>query len=273
MTAPRRYGLVLTLMVTALVITSAGATLAQDPDALESAGDAFIDGDLKQARSIYLRELGELHQLDAPTSATVLYNLGRVDQGLGANAQAVLWYRRALAAAPDDPWAQRNLEQLREQLGLPGPDPWQPMAVFDNLAARAAVIATVLLWGLLSLRWIAGRPRGWHLAIWVGVLAIGAIALLGGHYLAPQPAVLMSECSGPAGTLPAGSEVWLSQLNPARIWSSAGRFTCALDAPLLVASEALPPSLETAAPESDEAPKDEAASEVETAAEDSPPFV
>ncbi len=208
-----------------------------DLDALAAAGALFETGDAVGARSEYLR------QVEASPSATLYYNLGRVEQELGQYPQAVLWYRRALDLASEDPWAMENLVRLRTDLGVAPPDPWQPMAVLSQVAKHSGWVAGGFLSLLLLLRWIGGRPRGWALVATGVLLAAGHLGLqAAAGTIAPVTGVLMADCQADALNLPGGSEVWVSQTNPAKVWSSAGTFRCQPENVVRVRSSMLPPT-------------------------------
>lgn len=216
-----------------LGVASVGAE--QPPTDLAAAGERFLAGDLRGARAAYLGLLA-----DRP-GAAIYYNLGRLDQELGAAPQAVLWYRRALLEAPQDPWARENLERLRADLGVPDPDSWQPVAVLRRLAPYSAWVAALGVWVAVGLRWLAGRPRGWVMAASVAVLVSGHFGIQGLERIAPVDAVLMADCNAGGRLLPAGSEVGLSRRDPQRVWTAGGSFVCEQDSAIPVRSEELPP--------------------------------
>ena len=205
-------------------------------DALGDAAELFQAGDLAGARAKWIESLA------SRPSAAAYYNLGRVDQELAAGPQAVLWYRRALARAPEDPWAIENLERLRKDLGLPQPNHRGLWSLLHATLSRSTWVVAAVLWLTLAARWRTGRPRGWVLAATAGVLVAGYLGLQVGVRLAPREAVLMSECLADEGSLPAGSEVRAALDSPGLVWAASRRFDCPPDSVIHIDSNQLPPS-------------------------------
>lgn len=231
MTARHRTMLALILAVASATpwLTTAGT------DGLAAIGQRFEAGEVMTARNLYLEWL-----LDSP-SAAVHYNLGRVDQTLGARPQAVLWYRRALDLAPEDPWARENLSVLRDELGLPPPDAGLSLTTLMTARAWSGRIAALALGLTLAFRLTAGRPRGWALVSLAAVLVSGHAAIRLAARSAPVDAVLMAPCGGAESNLPAGSEVWVSRRDSTRVWSAGAWFACDPEIVLRVRSDELPP--------------------------------
>lgn len=236
----------------AIIVALAGlAALPGADNELTAIGKRFEAGQLPAAREDYLELLAE------EPNAALHYNLGRTDQALGARPQAVLWYRRALALAPEDPWALDNLESLRSDLGVPAPDAGRPLAALLAADAWSGWVAGLGLCVVLASRWLGGRPRRWALIFTAASLLGGHLAIQGAAAVAPVEAVLMTACEGADGNLPAGSEVWRSRSARSRVWSAGSRFDCDPESIIAVGSDRLPP-----APASQEQPRsaaDEAA--------------
>ena len=203
-------------------------------DWLAAAGEMFASGDPVAARTEYLR------QVEQNPSSTVFYNLGRVEHALGQSPQAVLWYRRALRLAPNDPWAQENITRLRADLGVASPDPWQPLAVLARTAKYSGWLTGTLVWLCVMLRWLAGRPNGWALATAATLLLASHLGLQLAETVAPVDGVLMTDCQAGSQSLPAGSEVWISRTNPSKVWATSGSFSCAPESIIRVDSQTLP---------------------------------
>ncbi|HKV07143.1 MAG TPA: tetratricopeptide repeat protein [Thermoanaerobaculia bacterium] len=173
-----------------------------DPDvALREGNRLFEEGELEEAMTAYAAGYGR----GAPGVDPLLaYNLGTTAHHLGRLPEALLWYRRAEAAAHDDPWLAENLETLQRSLGAPdGPS---PLWAFGARAGRWLSVAGVALaWAALAF-FALGRRSG----------ALGAVALLacaafaGGFLLdrkGPRPGVLLESCPAGKEGLPAGTEV------------------------------------------------------------------
>ncbi len=143
----------------------------------------------------------------AAREPVLAYNLGAAAQQLGRQPEAVLWYRRAQAALPADPWVRDNLALARRSLGpAPAPAPG-PLAL---LAARRDLLrwcGVGLAWAALPLALLRGRAGRWGLG---AAACLAALAFGTGTYLdfaGPHAAVLLADCGE---ELPAGAEVWVS---------------------------------------------------------------
>lgn len=208
------------LLVPALLALAAGpvsAASAPEPALLEG-NRLFRRGELQAAVDVYLRGTGA--QVEAtgvspaaePVDPILAYNLGTALHRLGRLPEAVLWYRRAQAGAPHDPWIRSNLQRARHEMGAPRPPapgpvvalasrPWM-LQTAGALAAWIALGAALGPGGARRGRWVAGLLLGAALALWS---AGPALRLLG-----PRPAVLLEAC----GELPAGTEVWVRTGGP-----------------------------------------------------------
>ncbi len=238
-TSPRRLGLRpgflpgLLAVTVALAMTVLAATAADSPEAsrsaLEEGNRLFHEGRFEEAVAAYL----EGNSTGTP-HPTLLYNLGTALHHAGRLPEAILWYRRAVAAgraprfdfagdgsrsgsageAPrlwhsDDPWLEENLWLARRSLGsrvLP------PAGLAGWLAERTGGVRSVAIaiaW--LTLAWAVVRPR--TPVSRIVAAAIAAVAIYGGaaaiERWGPRPAVLLEDCLTDAGELPAGTEAWV----------------------------------------------------------------
>jgi tetratricopeptide (TPR) repeat protein len=197
--------------VAVLFLTSVLAGLA-DPAAATlsegalSEGNRLFEGDeIEAALEAYARGW----QGDgSPTDGVLAYNAGTSALRLGRLPEALLWFRRAEAVSPGDPWLRDNLALTRDALGEP------PVAVpawGKWLASRLsfAVLGVALSWaGFLLILLVRHPPRGL-----LGLLALLACAAflagIAGVRLPGQDGVLLTAC----GRLPAGSEVWVRPID------------------------------------------------------------
>lgn len=198
----------------ALLLATAPLEAALDPQAALAKGNQLsAAGDLEGAVAAYLE--GCTVQRPHPTLA---YNLATTLHQLERLPEAVLWYRRA--AQVEDPWLEENLWLARRSLGS------QQLNVVDfwsQLNARAElllVLALALSW-LAAGAWLGRRKLTRGPALFTLAAALVVLILL---WLAPslaaRPAVLLSPCSGPAGDLPAGTEVMVK--NEGASWRILG---------------------------------------------------
>lgn len=191
------------------------APAAGAAEALARGERLAAEGNLEAALAAYATAYA-----DPGHEAAAAYNAGTLALQLGRLPEAVLWLRRAQAAASEpDPWTADNLAAARRLLGTPdgpaaAPGPW-------SLALRAGrwLIwgAVVLAWGALGLVLATGRSRSAR-----GALAVlGTAALLFGagaalSHWGPREAVLLEAC--PDLAFPLGSEVWALPLgDPVRV--------------------------------------------------------
>ncbi len=176
-----------------------------DPGAALGDGNRlFRDGHLEAAVAAYL----EGATPDDP-HPTLFYNLGTALHHTGRLPEAILWYRRAAAAGAGDPWLQDNLWLARRGLGsqgLPAGGTWGWLGARAGglrLAAVAAAWVTLLL--VVADRRIPVQAVA-AAALAAGSLYLGAAAV---ERWGPQPAVVLEDCLGAGGALPAGTEVWV----------------------------------------------------------------
>lgn len=211
-------GTVLGPWVLGLLALLAPAAIAQPPtdaaSALREGNRLFRDGRIAEAIDAYTTGYAP-----AMSNPTLCYNLGTALHHTGRLPEAILWYRRAAEA--QDPWLTENLLLARRSLGsriLPatGPSAW-----LGRHGPNLQIAATVLAWAALFA--VAAIPR---CPIWafVGVAGL-ALALFGitaaGERWGPRPAVMLEDCSTPAGDLPAGTEVWVRSA-PDGAWRISG---------------------------------------------------
>jgi hypothetical protein len=143
----------------------------------------------------------------ASREPVLAYNLGTAAHQLGRLPEAVLWYRRAQAALPGDPWVRDNLELARRALGpvaTPAPGPLALLAARRGLLRWGGV---GLAWAALPLALLRGRAarRSLGAAVLLAAAAYGAGAYLG--RAGPHAAVLLEDCGE---GLAAGAEVWVA---------------------------------------------------------------
>lgn len=194
---------------------------AQSAIALEAGNRLFAEDDLEGALEAY----GDGWSGSAsPEDAVLAYNAGTSALRLGRLPEALLWLRRAEAAAPGDPWVRDNLAMARDALSLPPPEPPLPWSVWARYGPWAALGGIVLAWTACGLLALGRRPQPrWLAAFAVLSLTLFAAGLAAGR-IGPRPAVLLEPCPlAPAAKegLPAGSEVWV---RPAREgWRVEGR--------------------------------------------------
>ncbi|MDX1643315.1 MAG: hypothetical protein R3244_03045 [Thermoanaerobaculia bacterium] len=184
--------------------SAARAAPADAVEALREGNRLFREGRLEPAYAAYLEGWNA-----AAPHPVLLYNLATTAHHLGRLPEAVLWYRRAAAVNPDDPWAKENLEQARAALGL---EPYPPPGFAAHIAHHRTLVhsaAAALAWAGLLL-WIVRPRRSVRLAAGLGMVAL---LVYGGAVLAARTAataaVLLEDCSDADADLPAGSEIWL----------------------------------------------------------------
>lgn len=198
----------------ALLLAVPAAAVAQSEEVAEvTAADAvsvlrrgnrlFREGRLEEAYDTYRAgwDATEPHPM-------LLYNLATTAHHLGRLPEAILWYRRAEAVRPGDPWVKENLEQARASLGL---TPYAPPGLATRVERHRTVLyllAALLGWTGLAL-WIV-RPRSAArpaMALGIGALVLYAAVAVAAA-VAAAPAVLLEDCSDVGADLPAGSELW-----------------------------------------------------------------
>jgi hypothetical protein len=210
-------GLVLAVAATWRSLPGLGDAAAADAArAAVARGNRLVrDGDLAGALEAYGEGWGGGR--GGGSDGVLAYNLGTTSHRAGRLPEALLWYRRAAELRPRDPWVADNLALVRSQLDAPRLPAPGPLARLSAAGRPLAVAATAAAWLSLALL-VAGRRWAWRplpgvaRAAWaaVGLVALGLwctapLAALA----APRPAVLLADCSGAGGILPAGAEVWV----------------------------------------------------------------
>jgi tetratricopeptide (TPR) repeat protein len=190
------------VLVPVLLLLAGGAPAgAEDTGALAAGNLWFEKGDLEAALEAYAEGwTGNGSSLDA----ALAYNAGTAALRLGRLPEALLWFRRAQAAAPRDPWVRDNLATARASLGhtpSEAPLPWRLLLRHGPWTAFGGIALAWLAFGLTAMR----KPP--H-PVWLALLAALSCAVFAAGLLAgragPRPAVLLEPCG-----LPAGSEVWV----------------------------------------------------------------
>jgi len=197
--------------LTGLVLLGVLAGLAAgDPTdpalALSEGNRLFGQGEMEAALAAYAAGWQEGRGRE---DALLAYNLGTTALHLGRLPEALLWYRRAEAAASgEDPWLRDNLEIVRRSLSSAPGDPPRFALAFSAAAGRWLAIGGVALaWTALGLLALPGRFRRGPAA---AIAALSCAAFLAGLLLdrhGPRAAVLLAPC--PEAGRPAGSEVWV----------------------------------------------------------------
>lgn len=198
----------LLLPLLALLGAASPAAAQIDPLAALAAGNQAVEaGQLDQAALAYRRGFDP-----AAVHPTLAYNLGSTLHQLGRLPEAILWYRRALLPASTkasaDPWLDDNLLLARRTLGSQSaghPDLWAALREYSGPLTGAAV---ALSWLAAAVFWMAPRRRGIALGGLAAALGIAAVAWCS-HGLGAREAVLLADCATGAGSLPAGSELWV----------------------------------------------------------------
>lgn len=200
-----RGALLFATLVAALALMAAGNEGAADSRgtamALAEGNRHFRDGRLEEALASY--RLGWVPENPHPT---LVYNLATTLHHLDRLPEAILWYRRAETSG--DPWLEENLWLARRSLGSQVFPP-------SGLVGGLAQITGPLFWLAVIFAW-AGcaflamqRFGNWPVlvcAILSALLYSGAQAV---ERWGPGPAVLLVDCTSPAGDLPAGTEAWV----------------------------------------------------------------
>jgi hypothetical protein len=140
------------------------------------------------------------------------YNIGTAAHHLERLPEALLWYRRAEAGdGGGDPWLRENLELVRAQLrdGGAGAAPRTAWSYWMEHGRQLAWTGLLLAWAAVPAVLLPRSARGRRTALLAVALAAG-LPFAGGLWLGlrgPKPGVLLHDCAGPAGKLPAGSEI------------------------------------------------------------------
>lgn len=194
------------LLVPVLLLLAGAPAGAADTGALEAGNRWFEKDDLETALEAYAEGwTGD----GSPLDAALAYNAGTAALRLGRLPEALLWFRRAQAAAPRDPWVRDNLATARASLGHPPPEaplPWRLLLQHGSWAACGGIALAWVTFGLIALR---KPPR----PVWLSILAVLSCAVFAAGLLAgrigPRPAVLLEPCPDARTGLHAGREVWV----------------------------------------------------------------
>lgn len=215
-----------------LSLLFAGPSLGAQPDplaALAAGNQAAGAGQLEAAVEAYLR--GYDPQAIHPTLA---YNLGTTLHQLGRLPEAILWYRRAApTAGTADPWLADNLLLARRTLG--SQNAGHP-GLFSELDRNASwLTAGAILLSFLGAGVFLLLPRSRLPAFVLLALALALqLSALAGFELAAKEAVLLRDCVTGAGTLPAGSELWVQPEGPDYRVAGSRDAVCQADSLVLV---------------------------------------
>ncbi len=208
--SPRPLALLLGALAPLVVLGAVAMADAQSADeqvgSLREGNRLYREGRLEEARDAYLT--GYSPESPHPVLA---YNLATTAHHLGSVPEAILWYRRAAATNPGDPWMQENLASARAALGL---QPY-PAPGLSGLVSRHQTLllyaGALFAWAGLLL-WIARQRRSAAVAfILLGIGVVIFSATLATSRSAPRAAVVLEDCSADEGDLPAGSEIWVTE--------------------------------------------------------------
>lgn len=207
-------------VLAALAVPATAESQADQIDSLREGNRLYREGRLEEACESYLAG----YEPHAP-HPVLTYNMATTWHHLGRLPEAILWYRRAAAVNPGDPWMRENLSRARASLGLqPYPAPGVAGLV-SRQASLFSFLAAILAWFGLAL-WITRSRRSSRLAI---ALVAAGVVLYGLTHLAilaaPRAAVVLEQCSGAEADLPAGSEIWVSGEAESGYKVVAGRIT------------------------------------------------
>ena len=186
----------------AFVATAADGSEVDSQAALNEGNRLFRDGKLEEAVAAY--ELGY-----SPTEPhpTLLYNLGTALHHLDRLPEAILWYRRADDS--DDPWLEENLWLARRSLGSQILPATGSLGWLSRHTGGLRLTAIAFAWMTLLLVFLSPKAPPWT---WI-LISLSTLSLYGGASAVdrwgPRPAVVLSDCSTPAGDLPAGTEAWV----------------------------------------------------------------
>ncbi len=198
----------------ALGATTIGQPMIDSQAALNEGNRLFREGQIEAAVMTYI----EGYSAAAP-HPTLLYNLGTALHHLDRLPEAILWYRRA--APSDDPWLEDNLWLARRSLGsqiltTTGTSGW--LSRHDHILAVCAIGLSWFVFLLLISR--PQTPR-WLLIATATFAVILYGAAMASEQWGPQPAVVLNDCTTPAGDLPAGTEAWVRRTTDDR-WIISG---------------------------------------------------
>lgn len=226
--APVVCGLLAVLGLALATFAAIGQSSQTDPvTALTDGNRLFRNGQLQEAVEAY--EKGYSTTSPHPT---LVYNLGTTLHHLDRLPEAILWYRRG--GESQDPWLQENLWLARRSLGSQSLPPAGFLGQLTEHSWLVKVAAIGLGWLALVVFIFAPRLPLWSLLS----VATLAFALYGGalglERWGPAPAVLLQDCSTPAGDLPAGTEVWVHKAGDAWRLSGSRDSFCPVDHAALV---------------------------------------
>lgn len=188
-----------------LLLGLAAPAPPENTAALREGNRRFHAGDLKGALEMYAAGY------DDTADPLLAYNLGTAAHHLERLPEALLWYRRAETAQAGDPWLRENLALVRGQLrdgGARG-ETESRWAFWMDHRRPLLGLGALLAWAALPAVLLPRSPRARRAALAAVALAAGlpfAAGLLLGHF-GPRAAVLLRDCNGPDGKLPAGSEI------------------------------------------------------------------
>lgn len=204
------------LAVALLLAAISGRTHAAD---FQSANQLYDQGRFSEAKQHY-EQLVEARTW----SANLFYNLGNANYRLGAPGPAMLAYERALAIDPAHAEARANVSLLRRQSGARvWPGSWMDRIFPGHRVDIYAVLASAGGWlAIFCLAAIVFTPRGEKVGRWLGAVSGLLLAIYAGaalwHFGKSRHAAIViaseaearlapAQSAGPAGTLPAGSQV------------------------------------------------------------------
>lgn len=222
------FGLVSVVALALATLAAIGQGPETDPVAALNEGNRlFRNGQLEEAVEAY--RSGYSPRAPHPT---LVYNLGTTLHRLDRLPEAILWYRRAGDSA--DPWLQENLWLARRSLGSQTLPAGGFLGRLSGHTWWLELAAVVLGW--LALLALLALPRlpWWSLlsvALLSTALYVSALAL---DRWGPAPAVLLQDCTTPAGDLPAGTEVWVQRAGDAWRLSGSQVSFCPVDQAELV---------------------------------------
>lgn len=115
------------VLVAVLLLSLPGLATPADPQAALAEGNRrFAKDEIAAALEAYIRgyagrsagrSAGGSPAVDGALAHALAYNAGTCAMQLGRLPEALLWYRRAEAIAPGDPWLRDNLALARRALG------------------------------------------------------------------------------------------------------------------------------------------------------------
>jgi tetratricopeptide (TPR) repeat protein len=189
-----------------LLLAVLGFTPSPAPEAALAEGNLLFEkGEVEAAFEAYSRGwMGSgawRDTADIALAGILAYDAGTCALRLGRLPEALLWYRRAEAAIPGDPWLRDNLAVARHALGET-PDELLPES-WPRGRLWLPWIGVALAWTALLVILLRPRFPGGTVAL-LALLAGAAFA--SGPLLdrfGPRAAVLLASCGG----LPAGSEI------------------------------------------------------------------